>query len=139
MFTLQYVTDFRFLFNGSFLLFLNYLSLTACISVDVHTSGWIQETAVQHRRSCYWQDWPHEGYSHSTSTHIVGARGNVMLKKKPHYRPTTCVIHITLTSNYRTCFNWNSDLSSDINLSSRPVSTVSLFVRFNFIQSLLDD
>lgn len=64
-------------FNGPFLLFLNNLTLTACISVDVHTSGWIQETAVQHRCSCYWQDRPHEGNSHSTSPYIVGARGNV--------------------------------------------------------------
>jgi len=77
MFKLQPVTEFRVLFNGPFLLFLNNLTLTACISVDVHTSGWIQETAVQHSCSSYWQDWPHEGNSHSTSPHIVGARGNV--------------------------------------------------------------
>ena len=76
-FKLQPAKNFRFLFKGSFLLFLNIPALTACISVDVHTSGWIQETAVQHKCSSYWQGWPHEGNSYSTSPHIVGARGNV--------------------------------------------------------------
>lgn len=58
-----------------FAVILDNVSLAACISADGHAFSWVQEVAVQHRRSCHRQDRLNERNSHSTSSHLMGARG----------------------------------------------------------------